>query len=246
MIKKLSLIFAFILIITSVLTLSVSASTDESRILDKAGIITEDKAKIEVALLDFETECGIPIRLVTTLNNNSYDPSELGFLYGEDLIVLEINYYHYTDTYYYYLDTFGDAYYEISDSEVDRILDAKAVYDNIKGGKFGDGVSAFAHLTSKAYRGKLQEPLWNTLLVSFILAFIFGGVTVGCVIYKYKHKLKSPTYPLERYASLNLLKDECSDIFIGSTVSKVRINTSSGRSGGGSRGRSGGGRRGGR
>jgi uncharacterized membrane protein YgcG len=246
MIKKLSLTVIFILIVTSVFTLSVSASSDESRILDTAGIISEDKAKIETALSDFESECGIPIRLVTTLGNNSYDLSELGFVYGENLIVLEINYYHYTDTYYYYLDTFGDAYYEITDSEVDRILDASAVYDNIKGGRFGDGISAFTSLASKAYIGKLQEPVWNTLLVSFILALVTGGITVGCVIYRYKRKLKSPTYPLDRYASLNLSRDECSDIFIGSTVSKVRINTSSARSGGGSRGGSGGGRRGGR
>lgn len=246
MMKKLSLIFVFVLASALLLPVTVSASSNESRIHDTARIITEDKAKIETALSDFESECGVPIRLVTTLGDNSYTLSELGFVYGENLIVLEINYNYYTDTYYYYLDTFGDAYYEISDSEVDRILDARAVYDNIKNGKFGDGVSAFTRLTSKAYRGKLQEPFWNTLLVSFILALIAGGITVGCVIYKYKRKLKSPTYPLDRYATLNLTRDECSDMFIGSTVSRVRINTSSGRSGGGSRGGSGGGRRGGR
>ncbi len=245
MMKKLSLIFVFVIITSSFFTTTVSASENESRIYDTAGII-DDEERIESALSDFEAECGIPIRLVTTVGSNSYDLSELGFVDGEDLIVLEINYYHYTNTYYYYLDTFGDAYDKISDSEVDRILDARGVYDNIKGGRFADGVEAFAKLTSKAYRGKLQEPWWNTVLVSFIIALVIGAVTVTCVVYRYKRKLKAPVYPLDRYARLNLSVDECSDIFIGSTVSKVRINTSSGRSGGGSRGRSGGGRRGGR
>ena len=245
MMKKLSLAFVFTAIIFSLFTATVSASGSDSRIYDTAGII-DNEERIESALSDFEAECGIPIRLVTTSGNNSYDLSEIGFVYGEDLIVLEINYYHYTDTYYYYLDTFGDAYDKISDSEVDRILDAKGVYNNIKSGRFADGVETFAKLTSKAYRGKLQEPWWNTVLVSFIIALIIGGVTVGCVVYRYKRKLKSPPYPLDRYARLNLSGDECSDIFIGSTVSKVRINTSNGRSGGGSGGRSGGGRRGGR
>ena len=244
--RRLSLIFVITAIFLSFLSLSVSADGESSRIYDGAGIIADDEARIEKALSDFEAECGIPIRLVTTVGKNSYNLAELGFVYGENLIVLEINFYNYTNTYYYYLDTFGDAYDKISDSEVDRILDSAAVYDNIKGGRFADGVEAFAKLTSRAYRGKLQEPMWSTVLVSFIIALIIGGVTVGCVVYSYKRKLKAPTYPLDRYARLNLSSSECSDIFIGSTVSKVRINTSSGRSGGGSRGRSGGGRRGGR
>lgn len=245
MMKKLSLALVFIFITASFFTLSASALSDDTRIYDKAGII-EDEVRIEAALSDFEAECGIPIRLVTTVGENSYDLAELGFVYGENLIVLEINFYNYTNTYYYYLDTFGDAYDKISDSEVDRILDADAVYDNIKGGRFADGVEAFAKLTSKAYLGKLQEPMWNTILVSLIIASVIGAVTVASVIYTYKRKLKAPIYPLERYARLNLSSGDCSDIFIGSTVSKVRVNTSSGRSGGGSRGRTGGGRRGGR
>ena len=245
MMKKLSLALVFIFITASFFTLSASALSDDTRIYDKAGII-EDEVRIEAALSDFEAECGIPIRLVTTVGKNSYDLAELGFVYGENLIVLEINFCNYTNTYYYYLDTFGDAYDKISDSEVDRILDADAVYDNIKGGRFADGVEAFAKLTSKAYLGKLQEPMWNTILVSLIIASVIGAVTVASVIYTYKRKLKAPIYPLERYARLNLSSGDCSDIFIGSTVSKVRVNTSSGRSGGGSRGRTGGGRRGGR
>ena len=245
MMKKLSLALVFIFITASFFTLSASALSDDTRIYDKAGII-EDEVRIEAALSDFEAECGIPIRLVTTVGENSYDLAELGFVYGENLIVLEINFYNYTNTYYYYLDTFGDAYDKISDSEVDRILDADAVYDNIKGGRFADGVEAFAKLTSKAYLGKLQEPMWNTILVSLIIASVIGAVTVASVIYTYKRKLKAPIYPLERYARLNLSSGDCSDIFIGSTVSKVRVNTSSGRSAGGSRGRTGGGRRGGR
>ena len=245
MMKKFSLALVFIFITASFFTLSASALSDDTRIYDKAGII-EDEVRIEAALSNFEAECGIPIRLVTTVGENSYDLAELGFVYGENLIVLEINFYNYTNTYYYYLDTFGDAYDKISDSEVDRILDADAVYDNIKGGRFADGVEAFAKLTSKAYLGKLQEPMWNTILVSLIIASVIGAVTVASVIYTYKRKLKAPIYPLERYARLNLSSGDCSDIFIGSTVSKVRVNTSSGRSGGGSRGRTGGGRRGGR
>lgn len=244
--RKLSLICVLTVIFLSLASFSVSAESGSLRVYDNAGIITEDKARIESVLSDFESECGIPIRLVTTYGYESVSLSDIGFVYGENLIVLEINYDNYTNTYYYYLDTYGNAYYEIDTSEVDRILDADAVCDNIKGGNFAEGVEAFAKLTKKAYQGKLQEPLWNTVLVSFIIAFVIGAVTVICVVYNYKRKLKAPSYPLDRYAKLNLSSGECSDVFIGSTVSKVRINTSNGRSGGGLGGRSGGGRRGGR
>jgi len=60
------------------------------------------------------------------------------------------------------------------------------------------------------------------------------------VIIKYKTKQKSVSYPIDKYAKLKL--SEKQDIFIGSSISKVRVQSSSGGSRGG---RSGGGHRGG-
>ena len=61
-----------------------------------------------------------------------------------------------------------------------------------------------------------------------------GGTAFGIVLYKYKKKLKSPIYPLNRYANLQL--DYATDHFLGSSVTRTRVSSSRGGRSGGSRG----------
>lgn len=139
---------------------------------------------------------------------------------------------------YYEMFTWGVANTVITDDSVDSILDHSDVYDNIKGAKFCDGAVAFIEQSVgciKSYR--------RGIVFAIVIATVASAaVAVGAVILTYKKKLKSPIYPLSNYANLNLT--EHTDVFLGKTVTRTRINTSSGSSGGGRSGGGGGGSRG--
>ena len=66
-----------------------------------------------------------------------------------------------------------------------------------------------------------------SLVISLLVAI---GASVG-VILKYRKKLHSESYPLDRYAKLDL--NVANDNFITKTVSRVRVKDSSSSSGGG-------------
>ena len=71
---------------------------------------------------------------------------------------------------------------------------------------------------------------WTAIILIAVAAGILVAAFVcGIIIYKYKKKLKSPIYPLDRYANLNLNTFASSDIFIGKSVTRVRVNNSSRR-----------------
>lgn len=139
---------------------------------------------------------------------------------------------------YYEMFTWGVANTVITDDSVDSILDHSDVYDNIKGAKFCDGAVAFVEQSVgciKSYR--------RGIVFAIVIATVASAaVAVGAVIFTYKKKLKSPIYPLSKYANLEL--SEHTDVFLGKTVTRTRINTSSGSSGGGRSGGGGGGSRG--
>jgi len=229
--RRFFVIAATLAFLISLFSLSVSAEGGRSRVYDYERILSNaDNTRIEAALSDFVSETGIEIRVVTT-DDSPFFISDLGLSYQSDSVVLEII--ASGGEYYYEFYTYGSATGEIDNGEVDRILDDSDVYDNLKGGSFADGIEAFASLTAKAYCGKLQEPVWLTLLVSAIIALVIAAVPVIVITVKYKRKQKAPSYPLENYASLILDTDVCRDSFMGSRIIKTRVNTSSGGSGGG-------------
>ena len=207
---------------------------------DDASLISDDAAVLN-AIADFEKNTGSTIHIVTT--DQSYaTPFSLGISTSGDVIILIIER-DYSEN-YYELFIYGDPDSKITIEESDRILDDSAVYDNIKYGDVGKGVLRFIELTETAYRGTLQESVLKTVVISAVLALIIAAIPTIIIVIKYKRKLKSASYPLEHYAMLNLNSAECSDFFIGSFVTRTRINTSSGSNsgggggfGGGSRGR---------
>ena len=204
---------------------------------DDASLISNDAAVLD-AIAEFERNTGSTIHIVTTEEYYA-TPFSLGISTAGDVIVLIIEK-GYSEN-YYELFIYGEPDSKISTDESDRILDDPEVYDNIKFGNVGEGVLRFISLTETAYLGVLQESLLRTIVISLIIAVIIAAIPTIIVIVRYKRKLKSASYPLERYASLSLNEGECSDFFIGSFVTKTRINTSSGSHGGGGGGRSGGG-----
>jgi uncharacterized membrane protein YgcG len=155
---------------------------------------------------------------------------------------------HALATYYYDMYTYGEAWDMFSNSDVDRILDDFGVYNNLKSGRIYEGCDAFftlSHQTVSEYRAEqaakeAREPLM-VALVGIGVAVLAAGITVLVVVLRYRTKKHGESYPLDHYAKLQLTRQE--DRFVGSHVTRVRIQSSSGsggRSGGG------GGRRGGR
>ena len=86
---------------------------------------------------------------------------------------------------------------------------------------------------------------WGIIvLVALLIGGVAGGVTAGVICGNYKKKLKSTTYPLDKYAKLKL-KDK-KDTFIGKHVATVIISSGNGGRSGGGGGGGGGGFAGGR
>ena len=196
--------------------------------------------------------------LVTEKNLATYLPEEvllrrLGLSWESDAIVLLVR--EYNGTYYYDFYTFGKATDIFSDAVVDSILDDPTVYSSLKAGNVSDGYRAFkqrCHTAVSDYeqsakeleqREKERAPLMAVLFAVIFGALAAGGSVLGVFLY-YRKKLHGETYPLDRYARLNLTDRR--DIFMGSFVTRTRVQSSSSsgsRSGGGG---GGGGHRGGR
>jgi hypothetical protein len=202
--------------------------------------VINNESALEAAISDFEEKHGVR-RCIVTSTLSYATPGSLGIGTGGDVIILSIE----VDSgiNYFEMFTYGAPDNAITDSEVGYILDNEVVYNEIKRGDVGRGALRFVELCDKAYSGTLQESVSETVLISLVLAVIAAAIPVIIIVVKYKRKLKGASYPLERYATLYMHDDKCSDFFIGSFVTRTRINTSSGsRSGGGRMGGGGGSR----
>lgn len=206
-----------------------------------------DEDAINEALLAAKQRCGADIRVFAYRGGFDYylsdyiNESEDSF---DSLALLVIQYDTWSDTYYYYLDTYGEAEHDITDTEVNRILDNSDVHDNIKSGNLKEGILAFADLSATAVSGHLRQSFVKVLTVSLVIAAAVAVAVALSIYFSYKKKLHSESYPLERYASLNL--QIAKDNFVTKFVTRVRIQSSSGSRSGGGRSGGGGSRRGGR
>ena len=208
----------------------------------------EDELEIQEFLRTAKQNCGADIRVYAYRGAFDYtfeeylEDSDGDF---ESLVLLVIQQDPWGSI-YYYLDTYGNAEYDIGQNEANRILDDPAVYDNLKSGNFKDGIVAFADLAATAASGHLRPSFVKTLIISLIIASLLAVAVVAYVYFSYKKKLHSESYPLSKYAALNLQIER--DSFITKFITRTRVRSSSGGGGGRSGGgRSGGGsRRGGR
>ena len=67
----------------------------------------------------------------------------------------------------------------------------------------------------------ITEDMLTVLVVSLVIGLLSALITCFIIYKKYKTKLKSPIYPVEDFATLDL--SARSDAFIGRTVTKVRV-----------------------
>ena len=244
--KKLVLITVLAIAFAYLFSLGASASSG-TRITDTGNFLTdEEQMEIEIALMEAERATNMSVRVYTYAGSQYYDYADYMYEHStkQDLVLLVIQYDEWDDEYYYYVDTVGAPYSLITDKEIDRILDNPKVYNNIKSGNLADGILAYAPLTVTAINSHLRPNIGRVLAVSVIIAAVVAFVTCLCVFLSYRKKQHSPSYPLDKYARLNLMISR--DTFLTKTVTRVRINTSSSSGGGSRSGGGGGGRRGGR
>ena len=238
-------IYLYLVIFTLLFTfLAVKSLADERRVCDNDGLLTaEEKVAVESALSEAEERTGFKFRVYAVDSQVYSGESDLVFdefgLYDTDCVFLFVDR-GFDGRFEYELFTYGEAYGDLSDSSVNLILDHQSVYGNIKSGRLYEGLLAFADLTAEEILFARQSALITVIAVAVVLGIIAGGSATGIIIYKYKKKLKSPVYPLSKYANMTL--DYSTDNFLGSSITRTRVSSSGSRTGGGGGG--GGGSRG--
>lgn len=234
--RKIFLFLITIVCIFALNTLVISANTSSQRLCDKDEYITAaDEILLERKLASAEESAGVAFRVYVYEYSSSkgyVDMADYEREVGEsftDLVLLVVSYEY--GEYYYELFTKGSAHTAITDKEANKILDNDKVYDNIKLGRLYDGIDAYVTLAETAVEGKLRNSFKAVFVPSLVISLLVAiGASVG-VILKYRKKLHSESYPLDRYAKLDL--NVANDNFITKTVSRVRVKDSSSSSGGG-------------
>lgn len=247
--KKLSfcIILIICIVIPAVLCLTAQAegytvNTGEP-VYDPEGFLTQtEKESITEEIRTAREKYGVNICIGLRTGSYSYvnEPD-----YEDNLVFLLVQ--KSGGTYYYDIFTYGSAEGKISDKEIDFILDAHDVYDNIKGGRLADGLIAFTRMAGRAFKGHIATNWFKTIVISLIIGACVAGIVCGNIVRAYKMKVKPTNYPLDEFSQLNLT--ESVDIYTGTTTTRTRVSSSrSGFGGGGSSSghAGGGGHRGGR
>lgn len=246
--RRITFLLICCLLLTALSGLTVNAASALPVLNDDGNLLTEAEEHAIFALMQSASErVGMPISVATYASNNSSDTyygedflDDLGCSYREDHVMLIIT--KRSGTYYYDLYLYGAAEKQISEDEVDVILDTGAVYSNLKSGALLQGVTAFLQVTEVQLTDEetRPNPFLEALPAAFVIALIIGVISCVCVKMRYSMKHKSVDYPLEHYAKMELT--ERSDLFTGSFVTKRVISSDSDSSGGGRSGGAGGGR----
>ena len=248
---KKTLFFALVLLLLSLCVLPAFAAAPTVKVIDNANYLTDaEETDLKAALSGSGN--GVIYCVVTVTSRTNPSDSAMFSLCGctnEDAVVA-LCIYHDGSEYRYYLYTFGPADNMLSDSAVNRILDDPATHNNIKNGRIAAGCRAFLTAADGEYTKAVEKEaryeatrVPRSIGIGLLVGAIAGGVAVLIVVIVYHRKQHGEIYPLDRYARLDLTL--CQDRFIGSYVTRVRVNNSSSSSGGrsgGSGGFSGGGR----
>lgn len=237
----------FFALIVTILTVSALPTLAHSAtVYDDAGFLTSEEIGYLSEVCDCYTD-GIEFFVVTSASQmtSSQVKRRLSIDADRDAVVLVID--KQNDTYFYEMFTYNRADEMFSDADVDEILDHPSVYDSIKSGELALGIKCFLSLSQtrvtravEADRAKeAREPLMIVITALAVALLAGGGAVLGVFLY-YRRKQHGESYPLDRYAKLDLT--ECHDRFVGSYVTRVRVQSSNGGGGrggasGGSRGR---------
>lgn len=230
--------FFGILIAILLLAVPVFSSASVTRVYNRDGMLSATEVSELESLLDSASdECGFDIKLIF------HDVNKWGYLSEWEMLdmlsadrddslaafLITKEY----DGYYYEFFIYGEPDGLIDWDTSDEILDTPLAYSSIKSGKLAEGASTLITVTRDNVKA-IRFDRWVGVIVATVIITLLtgGGVALGIYL-SYKKKQKSPSYPLSKYANLNLT--DASDTFLGSSIVKTRINTSSSR-GGGSRG----------
>lgn len=243
--RKIILSLIALLLIASSMVISVSAA-DNKYVYDdeEKNLFTEEQRnELERMAAELASKSDAEFYIVTV--NESYYEGEwflekIGISTDNNIVLIVINSYEETEL-CYDIYTYGDAWSKITDTEIDRIVYHKEIYDNLKANKAYEGSVAYFKYAGIAYNGHLAAPVSKIIIISLVVGVIVAFIVCLSIYISYKTKQKSVKYPLNRYASLEL--SEQRDAFLGKSVTRTRIQSSSG--GGGSRSSGGSGRGGG-
>ncbi|MBQ8341775.1 MAG: TPM domain-containing protein [Clostridia bacterium] len=242
-----SLFLCLSLLLVAALLLPISAETHPAvpyniKVFDTVGFLTESEETMLAAEAGGDTH-GVAFYLVTS--RTRLTDTRVNAICGigaKNAVVLVID--GTKGDYYYEMFTFNGADDLFSDGDVDDILDADSVYDNIKYGSLYTGCASFFDLCQQTIADEIASQNafpWYAVIAGAIGGVLIGGITALCVFLFYRKKRHGVSYPLDRYATLDLTDGD--DRFVGSFVTRVRVQSNSsggGRSGGfsgGSRGR---------
>lgn len=223
----------------------IPAVTDRADLLSKS-----EEAALVSAVKATTGRLGCPVALVTYSDPDPDDNyigvdflRENGLTMDDNLLLLIVK--REKSSYYYDLYLYGVAETQITKGEVDTVLDTPEVFSNLKSGRTAEGLHAFLQVTEAEGTDddRRLNPYLATLVWAFPLSLVIALAACIGVKIRYSMKLKSVDYPLDRYARLELTEHD--DQFVGRTVTRRTIQSSSGGSSGGSRG-GGGGHAGGR
>ena len=256
--KRLFLPFVLLL---AVLLLLPAAASGYAKIDDRAGFFSGGTAWNADDLTENGFRCFsyyLLTDIASTYPSDREVLSRCGITREDDAVVLAV--YQTSDgTYHYDIYTFGAAHEAFSDDDIDEVLDTPGVYHNIKAGEIEAGVKAFLAACGEietSYAAEQEKAAEHAakmeatrvprgIAVTLIVFVIAGGIAMLVVALVYRKKVHGETYPLDRYAKLHLTREV--DRFVGSYITRVRVNTNNGSSGGSrSGGGGGGGHRGGR
>lgn len=246
-----TLFFAAVLLL-AVLMILPAAASGYAKIDDRAGFFGGTDWNTDT--LTGGNESRFSYYLLTDLAEDYPSESEVlsrcGIGRKDDAVVLAV-YRTRAGVYHYDIYTFGKADDAFSQSDIDEVLDAPGVYNNLKAGRIEEGVKAFIGTCAEIEARHLaEEAKWEAarvprgIAVTLVVFVVSGGIAMLSVALYYRKKLHGEVYPLDRYAKLNLTKQV--DRFVGSYITRVRVNTNNGGSSGRSSGGGGGGHRGGR
>lgn len=244
------IILAFSLLFASLFAIFPSAQNDEYVIDETGRLDFSEISMLQTCVAKAERSAPFTFRVyVYEEIYASYDGEdylrEFGYRTSDDLVLLILT--RYQGSWYYDLYTYGDADRQLSDSEVDAILDAPSVYNNLKSGNLIVGLESFLeicpnYLVNNEINGlNMTERIFTALGIGAAVAFFSA---LGVYLF-YKRKSRSASYPLHEFTNLELTNSQ--DIFAGDVVTRRYAPRSSSSSGGRSGGRGGGGgHRGGR
>ncbi len=227
-----------------------------AEVQDVDDLLTDDEEFLINASLELAREkAGIPICAYVFSSQYTYSGHEK--YWGDDflaehelrddapLVLLVVTVTHFET--YYDIYTYGDAYQKINQKEIEYLLDDSRVYDNLKSGEIAEGLCAYAELSAQAYAGRLGVSWVLILIVALIIGSIVGGLSVGSIKASYKRKNPTTSYPLDRFATLDLTHSHDREVgkFVTTTIVSSGGRGGRGGGGGGFSG-GGGGHRGGR